>query len=273
MKQPLVEIVQGILDNIDGEFINSISDTEESLQIASIVRTTYYELFNRKAWPHSKKISTLQSLSNNDYPTYLKLPERLYSLETFNYNKSLANDDRLLLSRVRWKEPDEFLRHTNAFNIQNDNTEVVTSLEGATLKIMTDRAPQFYTTFDDEHLVMDSYDKSVEDTLQGDKTQVIYFEVPEFRIEDSFIPDLPDISFPYLIAEATSACSLKVRQVEDAKAEQQSKRQSIRAAQRSRRATSGTRYPNYGRRGGKGSTYFYNTQKLDKWSTYEGSSN
>ncbi len=271
MKQTLVEIVQTIMNDIDGDFINSIADTDEALQVASIVRTTYYELFNRKQWPHSKTINKMQGLSNNEYPTYLKLPERLYRLDTLNYDKSLKDDNRLLLSRVKWKEPEEFLKYVNAFNIQNDNVEVKETLNGVALKIMTDRAPQYYTTFDDEHLVLDSFDSEVEDTLSADKTQAIYFEIPEFRMEDTFIPDLPDISFPYLIAECTSAASLKVRQVEDAKAEQQAKRQSIRASQRSRRATSGTRYPNYGRRGGKGSTYSYNTQKRDQWSTYEGS--
>jgi hypothetical protein len=263
MKQPLIEIVQTIMNDIDGDFVNSIADTEESLQVASIVRTTFYELFNRKQWAHSKTINKLQGLSNSEYPTYLKLPENLYHLDELTYDKSRLNDTRLLLQTVKWREPEHFLRLTNEFNVQNDNVEVKQTLNGVTLKIMNDRPPRYYTTFDDQHLVLDSYDSEVDSVLQSDKTQAIYYEIPDFLMEDTFIPKLPLEAFPYLIAEATSAASLKVRQMEDAKAEQQAKRQSVRASQRSRRAASGTRYPDYGRRSGKGATIRYKLPHVD----------
>lgn len=259
MKQTLVEIVQTIMNDIDGDYINSIADTDEALQVASIVRTTFYELFNRKQWPHSKKLAALQGLSDSAYPTYLKLPENLYHLTSLNYNKSVKDDTRLLMEKVDFLDPEEFLYRANSNSVANDNVEVLKTLNGTPLKIMNDRAPTFYTTFDDEHLVLDSYDKEVDSTLQASKTQAIYFEVPEWKMEDTFIPDLPVESFPYLLAEATSASSMKVRQVADSKAEQQATRQSYRASQRARRAASGTRYPDYGRRSRKGTVSRYNT--------------
>ena len=262
-------MTQDILNDIDGDFVNSIADTEESLQVATIIRTTFFEQFSLKDWKTSKKLAKLQSLNDNEYPTYLKLPENLYRLSSLRYDKSLKDDTRLLIEKVRYVEPDEFLRLTNAYNIQNDAVSLYKSLEGVDLKIYTDRAPQYYTTFDDEYLVLDSFDSEVNDTLIGDKTQAIYYEIPTFRLNDDFVPDIPVEVFPQFLAEAKSSASLKVRQVEDPKAEQQSKRQSIRNSQRSRRAAGGTRYPDYGRRGHKGDQYFYNTVKRDKWSVYE----
>jgi len=269
MKMTLLEMTQDILNDIDGDFVNSIADTEESLQVATICRSTFFELFNLKKWPHSKKLGKLQGLSDNNYPTYFKLPENLYHLESLRYDRSRANDTRILMEPILYKEPEEFLRLVNNYNVQSDNVTLYETLEGVKLKLYTDRPPQYYTTFDDEYIVLDAFDSAVEDTLQPDNSQAIYFFIPEFRLNDDFIPDLPMESFPYFLAEAKSTASLKVRQVEDAKAEQQAQRQSTRASQRSRRAASGTRYPDYGRRSHKGSGYSYRSNKLDKWSTYE----
>lgn len=263
-------MTQDILNDMDSDLVNSIADTDEALQVANIIRTTFYELFTLKRWPHSKKVDTLQSVNDSEFPTYLKLPENLIHLHSVTYDKSLKDDKRLLQETVKWREPEAFLRLTNAFNIQNDNVEVRKTIEGVTLKVMNDRAPQYYTTFDDEYLVFDSYDIEVEDTLRGDKTQAICTFTPDFRMIDTFVPDMPTEAFPYLLAEAKSTASLKIRQVADEKAEQQSRRQSIRASQRARRAASGMRYPDYGRRGRKGSTNYYNTKNRQDWSTYDG---
>ena len=47
-KRTLLYIVQDIANDLDTDTINSINDTEESLQIAQIVQTTYYEIINKR---------------------------------------------------------------------------------------------------------------------------------------------------------------------------------------------------------------------------------
>mgnify|MGYP000149502562 CR=1 FL=1 len=62
--------------------------------------------------------------------------------------------------------------------------------------------PSFYTSFDDEHIVMDSYKSSVETTLQNSKTQAYGVVYPTFTISDTFTPDLDDTLFPYSKGDA-----------------------------------------------------------------------
>ena len=67
-KLTLLEIVQDIMNDMDSDEVNSISDTEESSQIAQIVKTTYFEILGRRDWPHLSKFTNLNSISD-----YLKV--------------------------------------------------------------------------------------------------------------------------------------------------------------------------------------------------------
>jgi len=52
MKLTLLEIVQDIMNDMDGDEVNAISDTIESQQVAQIVKTTYLEMMANRNWPH-----------------------------------------------------------------------------------------------------------------------------------------------------------------------------------------------------------------------------
>ena len=84
--------------------------------------------------------------------------------------------------------------------------------------------PSFYTSFDDEHIVMDSYKSSVESTLQNSKTQAYGMVYPTFTISDTFTPDLDDTLFPYLLAESKSVAFSLFKSGSDPKVEQAARR-------------------------------------------------
>lgn len=44
MPKPLIEYVQDILSSMDSDEVNSISDTVESMQVATILKNCYEEL-------------------------------------------------------------------------------------------------------------------------------------------------------------------------------------------------------------------------------------
>ena len=46
MRKSLLEIVQTILLDMSGDEVNSIQDTEEALQVASIVQNTYLAMMS-----------------------------------------------------------------------------------------------------------------------------------------------------------------------------------------------------------------------------------
>lgn len=248
-KLTLLDIVQDIANDLDTEEINSINDTVESVQIAQIVKTCYFELMANRNWPHLKRTIQLDSLASTDTPTHLKLPELTKELITFSYNKRTENNPtRDNYQEVQYLEPEHFLRKCNRKNIDNSNVVKVTDFGGAPIYIVNDTQPQYYTSFDDVYIVLDSYNADLESTLQSSNTQALVYLEPSWTHEDAHIPDIPSEAFPLLVAEAKSSSFMVLKQQTNAKAEQKAQRQNRWLSRKSWRANGGVRYPDYGRR-------------------------
>lgn len=247
-KSTLIEIVQDIMNDMSSDEVNSISDTEESVQIAQIVKTTYFEMIDRRDWPHLSKFGVLNSVGDSSRPTHLATPDNMTRLDWFKYNKIRAGETRNRFQDMVYKHPDKFILDTNSRNLDDANIVEVTDFGGAAFQIKTDSPPTYYTSFDDNYIVLDSYDKAVESTVQSSNTQVRIYTIPVWSVADNFIPDLPMEAFSALIAEAKSVASFKLDQEVDTKAEQQSERQQKRLSINGWTVQGGIRYPDYGRR-------------------------
>lgn len=245
----LLDIVVDILNDMDGDQVNSIDDTFESEQVAQIVKSTYFAMMSNRNWPHTRQ--TVQILPSGDsaLPTHMNVQEAIKELCFINYNKVKDGETRKLYKKVKYLYPDDFLRVTNRRNNDNADIDVITDPTGVELLIKNDTAPTYYTSFDDEALVFDSYDNLVDTTLQQSKVQAQAYIIPTWSQVDDFIPDLPDEAFTALLEESKSRAMLKLKQVQDIKAEQESTRQQRWLSRKARRVEGGIRYPNYGRRG------------------------
>lgn len=268
MKMTLLSMVQKILNDMDGDEVNSISDTQEATQVAEIVETVYYQIITSKDWTHLKKIKPLDSVSDSNYPNYLKITEDTSRIDFIMYDRAKVGETQLKYRPVNYLYPDEFILRQNRLNNDNDNVVTITDYDGAKYNIYNDRAPEFYTSFDDEYIVFDAYDSTKESTVQGTNSQAKIYEIPSFSQADGFIADLPAESFAYFLAECTAAASYKLRQELDQKAEQKAARMSAIASQRGRRASKRGRYPDFGRHTGKAGTY--NRSSLIDKESYSG---
>lgn len=248
MKKTLLEMVQDILNDMDGDEVNSIDDTVESSQVAQIVRTTYESMISRRNWPHLARGVNLVASGDSDKPTHMKLDQEIQELLSVNYDTRKNGKTRKDYKEIKWKEPDEFLRMTNRENNDLPEVEVVQDYSGIELLVRNDKAPEFYTSFDDEYLVFNSYDSEVDSTLQSTKVQARAYVLPSWSHQDDFIPDLPSEAFPGLYEEAKSRASLKLGQMADQKAEQESVKQQRWMSRKAWRAAGGIKYPNYGRK-------------------------
>ena len=74
MKTTLLQIVQSILSDMDSEEVNSISDTTEALQIASVVEDTYYNIVAARDIPEHNTLIFLTSLVDSTRPTHFQYP-------------------------------------------------------------------------------------------------------------------------------------------------------------------------------------------------------
>lgn len=251
MKKSVLKIVQDILNDMDSDEVNSIDDTIESQQVASILEQTYYEMMGNRNWPHTRKLFQLEPSGDLDKPNYLRLPEGLKELVFFKYEKQKDGDTKTVLQDVKYKEPEDFLNFISSRNSDNDNVTEVIDTGGSKILIYNNAAPQYWTSFDDTYLVCDSYDRSVDDTLRKAKTQALGYIIPQFLKVDDFIPDFPIDAFPAYIEECKSTAFYTLKQTINQKSEQKASRQQRWLARKAWRAHGGVQYQDYGRKSRK----------------------
>jgi len=219
MRKTLLSMVQSILSDMDSEDVNSIADTVEAQQIASVIQDTYFNIIAAREIPEHKQMLQLTSLSNNQRPTHFRYPNNTKEIEKLFYNTSYTGST---YTEVSFLEPIDFL---NRVDQSATNTMQVQTVAGnVPVFIMTDRMPKYYTSFDDDNIIMDSYDSSFEVILQESKTRAYGTIYPTFQITDNFEPDLDDTMLPYLLAEAKSTCFSLFKSGSDPKVEQAARR-------------------------------------------------
>lgn len=247
-KMTLLDMVQDILSDLNSDAVNSISDTVEAEQVARIIRSTFRNLYNDRVWPHTGGLLRLSSLSDVTRPTHMKILDDVEEILWIKYDNRVLSTDPMKYLPVTYMPPEEFLTLVMARDTSKDNIQIAIDVHGTPLVIFTDRHPQYFTMFDDEHIVFDSYLKTTDTTLVENKTQAFGYREPDFTLSDGFIPDIPSKLFPYFLSEAKSVASLKVKEVFSQKDEQNANRQKSWLSRRKRHAGNGIKYPDYGRK-------------------------
>jgi hypothetical protein len=247
-KMTLLDMVQDILSDMDSDEVNSISDTVEALQVAQIIKSTYYNIIDGRDYPFLHELFQLDTSGTSIRPTHLKLPETIIDLDWIKYNKKKSGETRNRYEKIKYKTPEEFLDIINQLDSSSATVQLVEDITGVELNILNNKAPEYFTSFDDETLVFDSFDSSVDSTLQNSKLQCYGKRSVAFLLEDSFVPDLPVQMFSYLHNEAKSTCFARLKQIADLKSEQVSVSQKRRMSQEAWKVVKGIQYPNYGRK-------------------------
>lgn len=254
MRRSLLDMVQEILSDLDSDEVESIDDTVESEQIVTILKSTYYAMMNSRNWPHLRRSIQIEGLGNTATPTHMKIQDSIKELCFINYDKKRSTDTKKRYDKVEYLQPDHFLHKTNQEDSSSALVQTVTDTGGIEVLVRNDKAPTYYTSFNDEYLVFDSYDSAVDTTLQESKVQSQAYVFPTWSSADDFIPDLPDSAFTALVEEAKAKASFKLKQMVDQKAEQEAGRQNRWLARKARRVNGGIQYPDWGRRGRKSTT-------------------
>ena len=234
---------------MDSDPVNTIADTVESMQVAEIVKDTYYEMIDNRYWPQHQELLTFNASTNADLPTVMTLPDDVGSLIWLKYDKSRSYEDEApLWDEVEYKEPEDFFNYVMRLDLKNSDKVFSFELEGRRLYGMKDTPPTYYTSFDDETLIFDSYDSEEESTIQNSKVTAMGYKKPVFTLTDTFIPDIPDKAFSYLLSEAKSTAFNQIKQTANQKEEQRSRRQRTWLAREKFIVSGGIKFPtNYGR--------------------------
>lgn len=244
MKKTLLELVKDILSDIDGEDVNSISDSVEALQVAKIVEQTFYDLVLTRDIPEHETLLKLTSLSDSDYPTHFVLEDLQGRIKNIWYDCS--SDGTFEYREIKYLKAIDFLSFIDSTNSDYILSEDVVS--GTKLRIGNTRHPSFYTSFDDKHIIMDSYDATVDTTLRNSKVRAFGTTYPVFSIADSYVPYVDTAMFSYLVQEAKSRAFSVMKGGIDQKTEQAARRAKVYVQNDQRRVKFEDKLRNYGRR-------------------------
>lgn len=275
MKSTVLDLTQTILSSMDSDEVNSISDTTESLQVANIIKQAYWNIAARTHLPEHYGMFRLDASTDDALPVLMYKPSNVDKLIWIKYyDESLPNLDGstdfshdlntdihtsppqnmnpdLNYKTVKIIPIDDLLDMVNNLNPYEDYVESYT-LQGITLRYRTDKQPEYCAVLSDYYIIFDSFDSTIENTIQHSKTQCYGQLIPEFKLEDNFIPILDDYQFPLLLNEAKSLAFFEMKQMPHQKAEQEAKRQ-WSSLQRDKalvdRPTAFNRLPNFGRQG------------------------
>lgn len=197
----LLQVVQDIQSSMDAEESNDLNETEEALQIATVVRSVFDEFKTLGDWSSLKKVRQLESVGDTNRPTLIKIPEIVDSIHNFRYESTELGETNRVFKEVKYLETQDFLAKIYGRRTDADDTLVFDTDDGIPITILTNIAPTYWTSFDDSIIVCDSYDSEVDTTLVQSKTIVESKESPLFSFSNDFKFDpMPSKMFPTFLA-------------------------------------------------------------------------
>ena len=189
-KDTLLDMVQGILSDADGDEVNSIGDTVESEQCARIIQDEFYNIVDNMDLEHYKTVTQLTATGAST-PTTMVRPEGFYDIEWIKYDNRLLAPDPPAFKTVYYMVPEDFMLMMIA--LRSDDTNVGTQLvNGLTINHYNDRFPKYYTFLDGyDNIIFDAYYSTLDTNLQASKSMAYGRQRPVLTIADATVPDLP----------------------------------------------------------------------------------
>lgn len=229
MKKTLLQIIQDILSDTDGAPVNTISGSLESEQVATLVEHVFYDMIANRMIPEHQELIELTPASDSDFPTHYHYPDNVKRIDTIWYDRTKALTGTGEYQQVHWCDPMSFLNRIDNFGGNYDSVNDKNA--GTILRIQNDKFPEYWTSFDDYWIVMDSYNSAYDDTLQASKVRALGVKYPVFnRFDDDYIPDIDAHLFPYLVSEARSRFFDWYKGGTTRKAEEAARRNKVHAA-------------------------------------------
>jgi hypothetical protein len=249
-KQTLLDMTQDILSAIDGDEVNSISDTVEAMQVVAIIKRCYLDIVTEHELPCNEGLTKLIGLGDVDKPNVMQIPESVSKVNWIQYDCREDVDGDKEYRDMKYLAPLDFMHLVNSRSSTDTDNNVVVEIEtDVPLVIDKTKAPTYWTSFDDEYIVFDSYNSDVDSTLQQSKSIIHAGSEPTFTIDDDFIPDLPENLFSYLYNKAEANAFAKLKQETNIKTEQSENRHRIRAQRNKwRQGRAIIEGPDYGRK-------------------------
>ena len=207
MSRTLLYTVQRVLEKLDLDEVNSINDTTDSILVAREAEDTLNDLFNRNEWPERYDLVSIESVSNTQNPTALRIPIDVSKRSSVRCETTESGASDREFCKLTQLSPEDFLDMTYSRRSSDDNV-IVADYNGLEILVYNDQAPTYFAVFDNEIIILDSFDNQVEATVQGSKTICRASTFPTFIMNDDYIIPLDLKTYPLYLSELTTACGV-----------------------------------------------------------------
>lgn len=90
----LLQIVQNVLSSLNSDTVNSINDTTEAQQVATIVQTVFFNMCSRADLPEQYSLFELQASGSPLLPVYMTRPANVGKVSWLKYFDTNPNDSQ-----------------------------------------------------------------------------------------------------------------------------------------------------------------------------------
>lgn len=238
-----LKFVQDALSAIDSDEVEAIDETIESQQVSDLMVLVLEEILNRREWEYTRHRVRQLDAPASGLATALDLPSDVKKVEKIKYK----DFDTSKFKDVTYKSPEDFIELTLNRDVAQSNIEALTINDGVDIGIFNDRAPSFWTSFDESEIIFDAVDTGTEVNLTPANSFMMATIIPQITPSDTFVPDLPEPMYPLFQSESISRAWVELKQSANAKAEQLARRQYIKMRELERRVQADKKEINYGR--------------------------
>ncbi|MDE1830258.1 MAG: hypothetical protein KGI25_08045 [Thaumarchaeota archaeon] len=127
----LLEMTQNILSAMNSDEVNSISDTPESLQVATAIKTSYMNMLDRLSMPEHNQLVQLTASGNPDAPVLMYMPDGCTKINWLKYFDTNPADGTQL-------QTDQF----GAYSVHDVNVDLQTNANGWSTTSLTSNTIQ-----------------------------------------------------------------------------------------------------------------------------------
>lgn len=216
---------------MDSDAVSSINDTDEAFQVATLVQGVYYDLATELGLLEHDGLYELVASGDSTKPTLMTLPTNAIRLDWLRYDKRITGDTTAFWENVAFVPYNLFLDIQLGLRSITDGTTgemtFVQNSQNFTMMYKNNLAPTYYTTMDDLTFLFDSFDNTVDTTLQASKTMAYGSIYPTFSLVDSFAPDLEPQQFAYFRNRAKVRAFAELKQQVNQEAMVETKNQKV----------------------------------------------
>lgn len=249
------EIVQLILSAMDSDEVDNWNDTTESVQVANLLKSVYYDMAVELSLPSQDSFIEITASGDNTKPVLMTLPTTTMGVHWIEYNTKSDTDTQSDYKRLTYCDLDDFLEMQRGLANSGDSSlgQMSFTMNGETFEVLyrNDTHPTYYTHVNGTTLLFDSYDSTVDTTLQKSKTRVFAKIYPTFTLSNDFVPPLDPALFSLFINKAKVRAFNELKQQDNREAREETRHQKVVIQKRKHRVEQEPgimKAPRYGKR-------------------------